>query len=201
MASLIKKATYHCLLPLRLPLLACLQLRLLPPLQLHLPHRPYPPRQHLQATRNLLCPAHRVRLKHQLLRHRRRTPPLYLPHQMYLLLRRPPMLQLHRKRRQHLQLPPHPRHLLRRLRPHLQLVRTHPCPAHRGLPLPRAFPAHRPPLRHRVAPTHLPLRLRHKQVRLPSQRLQQRTSQQQRSRLQSPPRQRRPLTRVMVASR
>ena len=143
MASLIKKATYHRLLPLRLPPLACLQLRLLPPLQLHLPHRPYPPRQRLQAIRNLLCPAHRVRLKHQLLRHRRLTPPLYLPHQMYLLLRRPPMLQLHHKHRQH---------LLRRLRPHLQLVRPHPCPAHRVRPKHQLLRHHR----QRLYPRHLP---------------------------------------------
>ena len=150
MASLIKKATYHRLLPLRLPPLACLQLRLLPPLQLHLPHRPYPPRQHLQATRNLLCPAHRVRPKHQLLRHRRhhrklrrRTSPLYLLHQMYLLLRRPPMLRLRRKRRQHLQLPPHPRHPRHLLRPHLQLVRTQPCPAHRVRPKHQLLRHHR----------------------------------------------------------
>ena len=157
MASLIKKATYHRLLTLRLPPLTCLQLRLLPPLQLHLPHRPYPPRQHLQAIRNLLCPAHRVRLKHQLLRHRRRTPPLYLQHQMYLLLQRPPMLQLHRKRRQHLQLPPHPRHLLRRLRPHLQLVRTQPCPAHRVRPKHQLLRHHRQRLHPRYPPHQVSL--------------------------------------------
>ena len=151
MASLIKKATYHRLLPLRLPPLACLQLRLLPPLQLRLPHRPYLPRPHLQAIRNLLHSAHRVRPKHQLLRHRRhhrklrrRTPPLYLLHQMYLLLRR-----------QHLQLPPHPRHprhLLRRLRPHLQLVRTHLCPAHRVRPKHQLLRHHRQRLHPRYPP-------------------------------------------------
>ena len=167
MASLIKKATYHRLLPLRFPLLACLQLRLLPPLRLHLPHRPYLPRPHLQAIRNLLCPAHRVRPKHQLLRHRRhhrqlrrRTPPLYLLHQMYLLLRRPPMLRLRRKRRQHLQLPPHPRHprhLLRRLRPHLQLVRTHLCPAHRVGPKHQLLRHHRQRLHPRYPPHQVSL--------------------------------------------
>lgn len=155
MASLIKKATYHRLLPLLLPPLTCLQLRLLPPLQLHLPHRPYLPRPHLQAIRNLMCPAHRVRLKHQLLRHRRhhrklrrRTPPLYLPHQMYLLLRRPPMLQLHHKHRQH---------LLRRLRPHLQLVRTQPCPAHRVRPKHQLLRHHRQRLHPRYPPHQVSL--------------------------------------------